>query len=179
MAHGLDATVERAPEPCHPCARISVVPPDSYAYLLGLYLGDGCLSASARNVYKLRIVLDVRYPGIISECRAAMEAVCPNRVGHAAIALQPWQRRIAVDAYPELLLRGLIHSDGCRLLNRVGGGYEYPRYQFSNRSAGIRAIFVTACGAAGVACRQSSQWHVSISRRVDVDRMDALVGPKY
>jgi hypothetical protein len=54
----------------------------SYAYLLGLYLGDGCLSAHPRGVYRLRVALDARYPGIIQECVAAMEAVLPsNRAG--------------------------------------------------------------------------------------------------
>jgi len=39
--------------------------PAEYAHLLGLYLGDGCISAGPRAVYKLRIVLDLKYPGII------------------------------------------------------------------------------------------------------------------
>ena len=30
----------------------------AYAYLLGLYLGDGCISAYPRGVWKLRITLD-------------------------------------------------------------------------------------------------------------------------
>jgi hypothetical protein len=46
--------------------------PAQYAYLLGLYLGDGCLSAHPRGVYKLRIALDLRYPGIIREAGDAM-----------------------------------------------------------------------------------------------------------
>lgn len=49
-----------------------------YAYLLGLYLGDGCISAAPRGVYKLRIVLDERYPGIIEECSNAMHGVRPS-----------------------------------------------------------------------------------------------------
>src|SRR4051812_40216343 len=52
--------------------------PDSYAYLLGLYLGDGCLSEQPRGVFRLRISLDKRYPGIISECVAAMREVLPH-----------------------------------------------------------------------------------------------------
>lgn len=47
----------------------------SYSYLLGLYLGDGCLSLHRRGVYRLRIVLDQRYPNIIEECARAMAAV--------------------------------------------------------------------------------------------------------
>jgi len=54
----------------------------AYAYLLGLYLGDACISTHPRGVYRLRITLDVRYPGIVQECEAAMQAVLPwNRVG--------------------------------------------------------------------------------------------------
>jgi hypothetical protein len=34
----------------------------AYVYLLGVYLGDGCLSAHPRGVFKLRISLDARYP---------------------------------------------------------------------------------------------------------------------
>ena len=41
-------------------------------HLLGLYLGDGCISAHARGVYRLRIVLDVKYPGIIAAATAAL-----------------------------------------------------------------------------------------------------------
>ena len=37
----------------------------SYVYLLGLYLGDGYISEHRRSVYRLRIVLDVKYPEII------------------------------------------------------------------------------------------------------------------
>ena len=32
--------------------------PSAYAYLLGAYLGDGCLSEHARAVFRLRVVLD-------------------------------------------------------------------------------------------------------------------------
>jgi hypothetical protein len=52
--------------------------PREYAYLLGLYLGDGCISSHPRCVYKLRVVLDVKYPGIVDECAAAMRRVMPT-----------------------------------------------------------------------------------------------------
>ncbi|MFN8373358.1 MAG: transcriptional regulator [Anaerolineae bacterium] len=47
---------------------------ENYAYLLAMYLGDGYI-CRARNVYKIRIALDVRYPKLIDECAAAMQAV--------------------------------------------------------------------------------------------------------
>jgi hypothetical protein len=54
---------------------------EAYAYLLGLYLGDGSISQGRRNVFRLRVTLDSRYPGIIGECVRAMRHVLPrNRV---------------------------------------------------------------------------------------------------
>jgi hypothetical protein len=55
--------------------------PRQYAYLLGLYLGDGTISRHRRGVYRLRIFLDKKYPAIVSECEVAMQAAMPsNRV---------------------------------------------------------------------------------------------------
>jgi hypothetical protein len=49
---------------------------------LGLYLGDGCISTAARSVYRLRITLDSKYRGIISECAQTVARVMPSsRVG--------------------------------------------------------------------------------------------------
>jgi hypothetical protein len=56
-------------------------PRAEYAYLLGLYLGDGSLSAHARGVYRLRITLDAAYPAIVASCAAAIGAVSGTRVG--------------------------------------------------------------------------------------------------
>ena len=49
-------------------------PPDppSYAYLLALYLGDGCLSALPRTV-RFHISLDGRYGAITDDAVAAVE----------------------------------------------------------------------------------------------------------
>jgi LAGLIDADG DNA endonuclease family protein len=53
----------------------------NYAYLLGLYLGDGCIT-KARKVYRLRIALDASYPGIIDSCAQAIQVLLPeNQVG--------------------------------------------------------------------------------------------------
>jgi hypothetical protein len=65
-----------------------------YVYLLGLYLGDGCISAHARSVYRLRITLDVRYPEIISAAAAAMAEV---RGGRSTV--QPRQHQNCVEVW--------------------------------------------------------------------------------
>jgi hypothetical protein len=73
-------------ELCPRCAASPTLPepqPD-YAYLLGLYLGDGCISlAGARDkqVWKLRIACADAWPGIRRECERAMKAIRPyNKV---------------------------------------------------------------------------------------------------
>ena len=96
------------------------------------------------------------------------------------ISLEPWQQRI-IERYPGRLLRGLIHSDGCRVTNTIRHPkrtYSYPRYFFSNRSLDIQRIFCDACDLLGVAWRQDGPWNISVARREAVAVMDRHVGPK-
>jgi hypothetical protein len=59
---------------------------------------------------------------------------------------------------PEAFIRGLIHSDGCRVENRFRtklpsgrvATYQYVRYFFSNLSSDIRKIFVEHCELLGI-----------------------------
>jgi Homeodomain-like domain len=189
--------------------------PAEYMYVLGLYLGDGCISSHPRGVYRLRIFLDTKYPGIIDACEAAVQTLCPtNKVARLACAgnyanssngsnvqisaysrgwpclfpqhgpgrkherpirLAYWQRSL-LEKYPEALLRGLIHSDGCRFMN-TGRAWRHPRYSFSNRSADIRHIFCETCNILGL------HWTVArrtvyVSRMDDVARLDEFIDPK-
>jgi len=78
--------------------------PAAYVYLLGLYLGDGCISAHRREVYRLRIVLDLRYPGIVDECAAAIGEVMPRNAVHRQMRRGGFTRRteytnVEVSAY--------------------------------------------------------------------------------
>jgi hypothetical protein len=97
--------------------------------------------------------------------------------------LASWQHRVAIESEPGWFVRGLIHSDGWRGVNRVRGAngrrYEYPRYMFSNRSDDIRQLFVEACGTIGVNARRMNRWNVSVSDAAGVRRLDGFVGPKY
>ncbi len=79
-------------------------------------------------------------------------------------------------------MKGLIHSDGCRVTNRVrnpaGKRYEYPRYFFTNHSADIRGIFERACALIGVESRPNNRYNLSIAHRRSVAILDEFIGPK-
>jgi hypothetical protein len=66
-----EGTCVRCGAPQH---RFYELPPE-YVYLLGLYLGDGCISAHRRDVYRLRVFFDARYLEILAAGEAAMR-VC-------------------------------------------------------------------------------------------------------
>ena len=104
----------------------------------------------------------------------------PGRKHERIIQLADWQRE-AVERHPELLLRGLIHSDGCRFTNTIRHGqktYEYPRYNFSNRSDDIRRIFCDTCDLLGIEWRVMNAFNISVARRASVARLDEFIGPK-
>ena len=55
----------------------------------------------------------------------------PGRKHERTLTLEPWQKEV-VDAHPAALLRGLFHSDGCRITNwttRPVAG-EVKRYEY-------------------------------------------------
>jgi hypothetical protein len=60
--------------------------PAGYAYLLGMYLGDGHLLTTGRlttgRVPLLRVACDLRYPTLIKEVGRAMRACGARTVGH-------------------------------------------------------------------------------------------------
>ena len=93
-----------------------------------------------------------------------------------SIRLDRWQWELVI-SHPRQLLRGLLHSDGCRVLNRVKGR-DYPRYFFTNHSHDIRAIFTTVCDLLSIRWRRSNWRTISIARRPDVEFLDGFVGPK-
>ena len=109
----------------------------------------------------------------------------PGRKHERSIVLQDWQQEI-VDAYPGEFVRGLIHSDGCRTVNRsrttLPSGrvaeYAYPRYFFSNLSADIRGLFCAACDRLGVRWTQSNHRNISVSHRRSVAVLEEVVGEK-
>lgn len=200
------------------CPRCDGRPLDerAYAYLLGLYLGDGHITSGRRDVYALSVKCCDDWPGLIDAAKCTMAAVmptssvfCVRRTGctevkstskhwpclfpqhgpgrkhERTIELAAWQRDI-VARYPGDFSRGLFHSDGCRVKNRIrrrladgDHWYEYPRYFFSNESTDIPALCGHALDQLGVAWRFSRRNMISVARREAVARLDEFVGPKF
>lgn len=101
-----------------------------------------------------------------------------------SIALEPWQQEV-VTHHPDRFLRGLFHSDGARVQNwarRIVAGepkrYDYPRWQFSNRSDDIRALCCWALDLLDIPWRHSQSWTISVSKREAVACLDELIGLK-
>ena len=109
----------------------------------------------------------------------------PGRKHDRKIELVPWQREI-VDQFPREFLRGLLHSDGCRTVNRFKtelpsgrvAEYAYPRWFFSNRSADIRGLFCEYCERLGIRWTQSNPRNISVSHRHSVALLDSFVPAK-
>ncbi|MER5743786.1 transposase [Streptomyces sp. NPDC002225] len=135
--------------PCPRCSPTPSAPDDTaaYAYLLGLYLGDGCISPQPRGGHQLRIACADAWPGLIEDCRTAIVRVRPTdrvyvlqRQGCVMVTSygRHWPclfpqhgtgrkherpivlapwQQAIVDAHPWDFIRGLFHSDGCRSMN--------------------------------------------------------------
>ena len=65
----------RSAAACFRCAGTAPFDPKAYAYLLGIYLGDGTLTRSPRDVYNLRVSCDLKYPDIVNEIATAITIV--------------------------------------------------------------------------------------------------------
>src|SRR5690242_12414187 len=66
----------RGSSTCGVAHDFSNLPAAAYCYVLGLYLGDGCISRNTR-VWHLRVTLDKQYPAIINRCRQAIDLLMP------------------------------------------------------------------------------------------------------
>ena len=102
------------PAPCtlDVCPTRDAVDPFAYAYVLGLYLGDGHIVRSPRT-YRLEISCDPKYPGIIAESddiRGLFAEAC-DAIGVHARRMNQWNLSVA-------------DAEGVRRLDRFVG----PKY---------------------------------------------------
>jgi hypothetical protein len=176
-----------------------------YAELLGLYLGDGCISNAGRT-QRLRLSLDAKYPVIADEARALLARCFPSNIigasaadGGSTVVLSVYSTHLTC-LFPQAG-RGKKHERAIRLerwqssaidafpwsfirgcVRSDGcafvnrtGAYSYLSYDFCNISPDIREHFMRACEVAGVEYRAHAD-RVRINRRASVALMQAHVG---
>jgi len=175
----------------------------AYAYLLGIYLGDGHITRYPRT-YRIAVYLNAKETRVIRQTVEAMRTVLPDqRIGFRyrpaaivvnsysqqwprlfpqhgpgrkhcrPIVLEPWQRAV-VEREPEAFIRGCLDSDGCRH-RRVVNGTNYPAYSFTNRSEDILGLFTAACDVIGLRWTRANRETISTARRGEVAYLDALI----
>jgi hypothetical protein len=179
-----------------------------YAELLGIYLGDGCISRQGRT-WQLRISLDSRHSFILEEIEALMARCFPgHKVGrtlaHEGRCSIPWvysshltclfpqhgrgkkhERSIRLEDWQQQLVSAAPWRflRGCIWTDGCSfvnhtGRYAYPSYDFANRSQDILDMFVQAADLVGIEYRRYRH-SIRIYRRASVALMEEHVGLKH
>lgn len=100
----------------------------------------------------------------------------PGRKHTRPIVLSAWQQDV-VARERERFVRGLIHSDGCRVVANDRGNPSV-RYHFSNRSEDIKLLYCESLDALGVRWTRPCSKQIAVYRKASVAILDQFVGPK-
>lgn len=175
--------------------------------MLGLYLVDGCISKGSRSwrlritldtkypaiIESCRAAIDMIMPGQRAGLARRKDNCAdvshyskhwpcllpqhgPGKKHLRPIQLENWQE-ILVKESTEQFVRGLIHSDGCRVV-ADDRGIKSVRYHFSNRSDDIRRLYCAALDELGIPWTRPSQYDVAVYRKAATARLDEFIGPK-
>ncbi len=173
-----------------------------YAYLLGLYLGDGFVREQIRGSAVLSIACADAWPGLRQECVVAMRAVLPvtvrttpsqgcsyvesasdhwrclfpqhgrGRKHERRITLEDWQWYVGV-RHTGRLVRGLFHSDGWRGQN-VAVHRDGRRYRYPRYEFTNKSDdIMRICQDA--LTRLDIPWRMSGRYRLSVARREAVI----
>jgi hypothetical protein len=158
---------------------------EDYAELLGLYLGDGCISEGARTT-RLRIALDAKYVRMNNEIRELLARCLPanpigtqSAHGGSMIYLSAYSshlpclfpqdgagpkhsRAIELEPWQSDLIERAPWALLRGLIRSDGcafinrtGPYEYLSYDFTNMSTDIADLFARTCESVGVEYRRT------------------------
>lgn len=177
-----------------PALEIAQLP--SYSYLLGMYLGDGCISADLderiASKFRCTAVRKVSSPAWPAQSPCCVRAI---RLAFAvAVASQSSTHtptpgrycfrstegdesisgRLSWSHIQPSFFEGASSPNGCRH-RRIVAGCNYPAYSFTNHSADILRLFTWACELIGLHPRRTNRVTVSLARRVDVAAIDQLL----
>jgi hypothetical protein len=179
-----------------------------YNLILGLYLGDGNISINGKKSFKLRIVQDNKYPGIIKEIQKSLSKFFDKKSlvtkSNGCSVLIIFDKNLPVyfpqhgsgkkhDREIELsnfqrenidyknLLRGLWISDGS-FYKASDGKYSYERYNFTNKSTDIISLFEECLVSLDIKydkrVKKNGIWVIQIQKKSEVDKMKKVVGVK-
>lgn len=157
---------------------------DDYCLLLGLYLGDGCISWAGRTS-RLRIHLDTKYPGIVAETETLLRRCFPessvsthikDRGSCAVLSVysnhlpclfpqhgpgKKHERSLAVEDWQDARIREAPWSMLRGLIWSDGcsfvnrhGRYADLCFAFSNMSTDLLDLFCSSCDAVGIVYRR-------------------------
>ena len=172
-----------------------------------MYLGDGCISRHPRAwqlrivmdvsypgiIEECCQAMEALMPGQTANC-IKQKSRCveismyskhwpclfpqhgPGRKHERVIRLEPWQEPL-VEQATESFVRGLIHSDGCRVVAN-DRGVASVRYHFSNRSEDIKALYCAALDRLGIPWTRPSDKDIAVYRKHATARLDEFIGPK-
>jgi predicted transcriptional regulator len=179
-----------------------------YAYILGIYLGDGHISKSkSHSSERIMIFLDKKYPQIINRCQESLKTIFPSH--NVSVINRPtWvyvscfseelplffpqhgagkkhERPIILEAWQQRIV-DLFPLEFFRGLYHSDGsrsrnvvnGKNYSRYFFCNKSEDIQRLYITAVEKLGLQWTQTNNINFAISRREDVAWLDEHVGAK-
>ena len=151
----------------------------AYSYILGLYLGDGCVSKTHKeNVFRMRIVLDTKYGDMNDYAVKNMKILFPDnkvstykRLNENCIELSVYSTQL-IGLFPQSGL-GKKHNRKIELaqwqidnivpvnfvqgLFHSDGSYyfcqsKYPAYSFTNLSLDIKELYSSYLSRLNVSC---------------------------
>ena len=192
---------------CWRTTRPVVFAPSDYCELLGLYLGDGHITALPRTE-RLRIFLDGRYVAIVRDTESLLRRCFPSHrvgrldryrgtmavlsvyYGHLSCLLpqhgpgKKHAREIALESWQHDLFQQAPWSfiKGCIrsdgcVFVNRTGRYEYLSYDFANVSQDILDLFAETCLSLDLNPRRYAR-HIRLYRRADVALVREHVGLK-
>jgi hypothetical protein len=169
---------------CWRTAKAMAFSDDDYALLLGLYLGDGCISRMGRT-YRLRIHLDTKYPGIVRAAEELLARCFPHAASSTQIkddgscavvgvycnhlpclfpqhgAGRKHERLIALEPWQHQIAMSAPWSLLRGLIWSDGcsfvnrhGKYEDLCFAFANRSTDLLDLFASTCDHLGLLYRR-------------------------
>lgn len=177
----------------------------AYSYILGLYLGDGCISKTHKeNVFRMRIILDTVYLTLNKYAIKNLQTIFPNNKVTITKVLN--QNCVTLSVYSSLLPEVFPHTGlGMKHLRKIeltdwqkeiiipkniiqglfhsDGSYyltenRYDTFAFTNMSYDIKTIYDTYLNKLGVFCSRNLRAKAIYSYGINAILLKELIGTK-